>query len=597
MDQSLPTLPSAAAGSDAEMFLEGIPRLSLDNGGQNPDDDHINFAWKDPLATKHQCGVHGLSHTAVWLLRQSFSPMILLQILPSFVIKLLDKKPHIKKAPSGKSISALDGLRGLSCLMVMHMHWSYAVTDSYRGGSSTTNIQYLFHRPFFQLLWAGGSHVNIFFVMSGYVLSLKCLNTIHRGSSAYNAMASAVFRRAIRIFLPPLVILFIYLIAIRAHIFDKSYLIWKENRDSHQYQLAFFESPPPILPTFSEQLWDILGSAGQLMDPNTYFNGSNYGNYDSHLWTMPKEFYCSMTLYIILLGTSRLWTRHRLLIHSSLVTYCWLSGQQQQHHGLFFAGMTIAEFDILLAKRRDRSQQTLDSLDSATTSNITTTARSPFQFLLPYLILPNLISTAAFVSGLYLLSLPLLYGEHTPGFETLISLLPAYMDIGHRCDALRSLGAVLVVWPITYSSITGSTTSPRRLIQLVFANPVSAYLGQISFAFYLVHGFVIRSLGYTILPSIYTLVVSSPERRGLLAAEQISSGDWIEARDHLTATEVGAIWILGYLIVLPACIWMSDLFWRLVDVRSVNLGRWLEEKMFMKEDDSENSEMRVEKIF
>jgi hypothetical protein len=259
--------------------------------------------------------------------------------------------------------------------------------------------------------------------------------------------------------------------------------------------------------------------------------------------------------------------------------------------------MTIAEFDILLKKRRDRNKQLLEVFNSAAASNTTTTSRSPICPTTPCLTVANLVSFVGFVSGLYLLSLPLLFGEHTPGFKTIISLLPAYMNPGHRCDALRALGAVLAVWPVTFASVAGDKTSRGGLIRWIFANAVSSYLGQISFAFYLVHGFVIRSLGYVILPPIYMLVISSPDRRHLLADQQLPNGGWIEAQEHLSAKEVGSIWILGYLIVLPACVWLSDLFWRLVDTRCITLGRLIEEKMVMKEENSENSERRAEKIF
>ena len=63
--------------------------------------------------------------------------------------------------------------------------------------------------------------------------------------------------------------------------------------------------------------------------------------------------------------------------------------------------------------------------------------------------------------------------------------------------------------------------------------------------------------------------------------------DWADSYARLTAKEVGMIWTLGYLVVLPTCIWMADLFWRGVDVRCVSLGRWVEEKMVMKENERE----------
>jgi hypothetical protein len=56
----------------------------------------------------------------------------LLQILPSFVVKLVENVPRIKKAPKENDILALEGFRGLSCLMVIYMHWLYAINDSYQ---------------------------------------------------------------------------------------------------------------------------------------------------------------------------------------------------------------------------------------------------------------------------------------------------------------------------------------------------------------------------------------------------------------------------------------------------------------------------------
>jgi peptidoglycan/LPS O-acetylase OafA/YrhL len=587
MEHFSPTRPQAASGTDQEKFLGAKHRLSVDGGSSHMDENvPIKVALQNHVTRFLHQDARRVFFTVPWSMRKLLSARTLLRILPSFLTDLLDKTPRPKKGLIKSNISALDGLRGLSCLMVMHMHWSYAVTDSYRNGSGETNTKYLFHRPFFQLLWAGHSHVNIFFVMSGYVLSVKCLNMVHRRASIYTVVASAVIRRGIRIFVPPLVLLLVFVVALQTHVFDKSNEIWKVNRELHQYQLALFETPPPVLATFSEQFWDAIGAAQALIDPSSHLNLPNYGNYDTHLWTMPVEFYCSMALFVVILGTSRLGTGYRLFLHLGLVLFCCLNGHQ--HHSLFFAGMTIAECDILLKIRKDKKRPILSCFDSSEQTAATTMPplpTSPFRILFSYITPLNMISVLAFISGLYLLSLPLLFGEHTPGFKVLIELLPADMDLGMKCETLRSLGAVLVVWPITNTSITANPTSPPRLIQLFFANPVSAYLGKISFSFYLVHGFVIRSLGYTILPSIYILVVSNPERRNKLADTwNPGMNQWLEANEHLTAREVGTIWILGYLIVLPACIWMADVFWRAVDMRSVSLGRWLEQKMIEKDE-------------
>ncbi|RMZ79740.1 hypothetical protein DV738_g3178, partial [Chaetothyriales sp. CBS 135597] len=465
------------------------------------------------------------------------------------------------------------------------MHWTFAVTDSSKNSSPEINSKYLFRWPFFYLSWAGTSYVNVFFVMSGYVLSLKCLDMLHRGSHAYDVLASSILRRACRIFLPPSTLLFIFLFAIRMHLFDMAKEIVNENREHGIYQLAFFEDVPPILPTFYDQLRDVLGAMYNLMDPSPHenFPVSSYALYDTHLWTIPTEFYCSMALFVVMVPTSGMRSECRLYVHIFLAATCWLVNHQP--HALFFSGMTIAELDVILGLRHESKKESLDGSSNAATISLSS-----------YLKRSNLLCAGAFTLGCYLLSLPLVWAEFTPAFMPVISHLPAYMHIAHRQDALRALGAVLVVWPITYT-VTVDNRPPSFFIQTVFENPVSRYLGQISFSFYLTHGFVIRSLGYAILPSIYTFVINDPKRRQALMGRHDDELGWVDSDVPITSVEVAAIWILGYLVVLTACIWMSDIFWRAVDIKSISLSRWIDEKMLPREDNtSENLNGRAGKI-
>lgn len=480
--------------------------------------------------------------------------------------------------------------------MVMHMHWTFALTDSNDGGSWETNVKHLFHRPFWYLLWAGTSHVNVFFVLSGYVLSVKCLNMIHQGVPAHRFISSAVLRRATRIFLPPIALMFIYLVAVELRVFDNSVAIREENAWSQEFQLRFFEPCPPLYSSFSQQFWDVIGATQKLLDPSTHFELPDYGKYDSHLWTMPTEFYCSLALFLVLLATCQLWTRYRILLHGLLVAWCWLTSHQ--NHGLFFFGLLIAEFDILL---KERLQPLQELPSSATVTQSTLKPWAPLQTRLPhgvasYFAISNIIATVACLLGLYLLSMPLLWAEETPGFKGFFHYMPAYMNAGQQADALRALGAVLTVWPITFTSTITGDASSTPIINFILCNPVSAYLGQISFAFYLIHGFVIRSLGYSILPSLYVFVIGSGERRADLAPTQYMNGRIYAAEARLTAQELGTIWVLGYLIVLPTCIWMADLFHRFIDLKCVALGRAMEEKMVMKDEAAMSLPAAVSKV-
>ena len=580
MDPSLP-LAASHARDLVRSWLLKIDQIFGDNISPNTRSaatSYSNFNACVSVAVQST-----VLHAGSWIRRHTSSFAPPLWILPSFVTNSFNHKPRLKPSP-GSKISALDGLRGLCCLMVMHMHWAFALTDSNENGSWETNVKYLFHRPFCYLLWAGTSHVNVFFVLSGYVLSVKCLNMIHQGVPVHRLISSAVFRRATRIFLPPIAIMFIYLVAIRLHVFHNAVAIRERNAWSQEYQLRFFENCPPIYPTFSQQFWDVLGATQKLLDPSTHFELPEYGKYDTHLWTMPTEFYCSLALFLVLLATCQLWTRYRILLHGLLVACCWLTSHQ--NHGLFFFGLLIAEFDILL-KERLRPPQELPSTVILSENTIehwsSPQSRIP-NGMRPYFTISNIISATSCLLGLYLLSIPLLWAEETPGFRGFFHYMPAYMNYGQQADALRALGAALTVWPITFTSTISGDPSSTPIINFILCNPVSAYLGQISFAFYLIHGFVIRSLGYSILPLLYNVVIGTGERRLELSPIEYTNGQIYAAQSKLTAGEVGTIWFLGYLIVLPTCIWMADLFHRFIDLKCVALGRALEEKMVKKDE-------------
>lgn len=542
------------------------------------DQDYQVHRFQDKSALLREGQMHAAT-IAAWVRRQvNLHVSLPVALLPSFIQNRLNPKPPSKG--HGGNITALDGLRGLSCLAVINMHWAFAVTDSNDGGSGETNAAYLFHRPFWYLLWAGTSHVNVFFVMSGYVLSIKCLKNIHQGIAVNTVITSAVFRRATRIFLPPIVLLFIYLFAIRLGVFDKASTFFQDQNIWRAYPIRLFEAPPQILPSFAAQFWDVLGAIGGLIDPNAQFSFPNYGSYDTHLWTMPTEYYCSIALYIVLVATCRLYTSYRLLCHTLLVLYCWLASHQ--HYALFFSGMTIAEADTLFKRRLLPAHSPL--LLSHPSPYAPATARPTLQHLRSYFSPLNLLLTLSAFSGLYLLSMPLLWAEDTPPFDTLLTFMPHYMSIAQQGEALRALGAVLLVWPITLTATIHASSNDMPIISALLTNPVSLYLGSISFSIYLLHGFVIRSLGYSILPAIFRAVVRDPARREAMAPQPIADAlgnvaYFVNSSEKLTAWEVGCIYMLGYAVVLPVSVWAADLFWRGCDVRCVWLGRWIEERM------------------
>ena len=99
------------------------------------------------------------------------------------------------------SLNLRQGLRGIACFLVVLAH-------GFQGfGMPETSfaVPFPFALPFFRLILHGGFlSVAIFFVMSGYVCSIKPLKLARAGKAqeARNVIASSAFRRVIRLAIP-----------------------------------------------------------------------------------------------------------------------------------------------------------------------------------------------------------------------------------------------------------------------------------------------------------------------------------------------------------------------------------------------------------
>jgi len=273
-------------------------------------------------------------------------------------------------------------------------------------------------------------------------------------------------------------------------------------------------------------------AAGEVSKPEAFS--------DAHVWTIAVEFKSSFTLFVLAVGTSMFTSRWRLLVNGAVLLYCGLQGYRTAQ---FVAGMILAELDIIrkqserLATRRQR-----DPLlgEKSSPSN---SARRYQQF--------DWAAAAwgiCFVVGLYLLSIPFLEPVTISPYVFLARLLPAY--VASKNKLIRFIGAVMTTWSCVNS----------RAVAQIFNSRVAQYLGRISFALYLTHGLMIRSLGYVLIWNLRT---------------------WCNAyvREETSLGQFVFIWLGGYVVLLPSCLWVADIFWRTVDVPSVKLARWLEQQL------------------
>lgn len=426
------------------------------------------------------------------------------------------------------AIAALDGLRGWACLLVFNFHFLFTYTWKVAVGWGFAGENFGVHQlPIVHMLISGHIMVAIFFVISGYVLSYKPLKTIRSMSfdQTFTVLASSTFRRGLRLYVPSLIGLFCVFVAVRIGLYNYSHGVIKQGLTIRGTN----EQHPPVYRHFTKQFWDLYSTIANLLNP---FDWSlYYNNYNPHLWTIPVEFRCSIVLFLTTLATSRLVSGVRIPLVVTLVWFCMRYGRWDVV--LFLVGMLMAEIDLM--------NGTWERPASATEDKTHIRLRPGGKILAS--VSRRRLWIATFIIGLYIGSTPNIGYKWTPGYRWLWHLTPKTYPEPHRFP--QTIGAALIVFSINHSPD----------IQRLFTNPLSQYLGKISFAFYIVHGPILHSLGYSIMPGIWAMT-------GKTTDFQYCFG-----------------FLIGWLICLPLSIWAGDIFWRAVDIPSVKFARWVEDRV------------------
>ncbi|RFU31326.1 hypothetical protein B7463_g5002, partial [Scytalidium lignicola] len=421
--------------------------------------------------------------------------------------------------------SYLDGLRGVASFIVFMGHytestigWFTEPYGLYEDNAPSSPLQL----PFIRVLYSGRPMVSIFFIISGFVLSYKPLKQIHaqQYEDIAHTLSSSVFRRAMRLFLPSLINMLITAVGIYSGITAPTY--------GEQF------------PTLSLQLkawynicWKFIG-ASWLLDSH------DLPRLNPALWTIPVEFAQSLLLFLAVLGLSRCTTQARFILLGLISVFCFQTGR---HHTIeFLGGMFFAEVVLLQNASTPSPPPNLDILPMHVEEKPIVAAESNSQ-VKPYLVQAFWLANLA--CGLYIASWTNHHVEGVWGLRFLNAHTPAPYK-GQRI--WFCLGAFQIV---------GACTQVRTL-QRLFASPVPQYLGNISYALYLMHNVCLQSL-------------------------QPQFGPFID--EYIGTATLGArhmVWLTGLVLYLPVIICVSDLFWRVVDIPTVKLARWLEGKCVLK---------------
>jgi peptidoglycan/LPS O-acetylase OafA/YrhL len=406
--------------------------------------------------------------------------------------------------------------------------------------------------------------VHIFFVVSGYALSLKPLKQIrsHQKSSLLDTLSSSIFRRFLRLYLPLYIASFFGLVL--------GIMGLKEMDEK----------------TVGEKVAAWISAMGFYSD---FWNIANFSGIpiDAHLWTIPLEMAFSMVLFMVLVGTSRMRVGLRMTLVAGIVVYClWMC---QWAAAEFLLGMLIAEFGLIQDSYRaiEGDEESASLLDGAPLSELDKEGKQliPPSALASYLQPNNLDRLAlrlrdsktakralqAFcvinlVFAMWLMGWPDKFNDATPSWNWMYH---SFTPLIYRDKGLRS---VQFFWHCISALQVVFACQQLPLLQYVLNMRVPQYLGKISFALYLVHLSILMVVAPRVLPWVlYGL-------EGKWNAKGKGGG-------------VGT-WVVSGVIVMGVLVWVADLFWRGVDKGCVRVARRVEEWVVVREEEREGRGVR-----
>lgn len=420
----------------------------------------------------------------------------------------------------------LDGLRGFAALLVYIHHnqlWSHGGKGNlvFENAFGYQGRRYFGAFPFVRLFFSGGHFaVSIFFVISGYVLSLKSLSLIQKGQiqAATDGITSALFRRWLRLYIPIIVVTFSWL--------------------SLRHATKIWVDLPDLKATFREDArhwYYMFKNYSFVFSTNIY---EFTVQYHQHTWSIPIEFKGSIIIYTALSAFSKCTKNARLWCEAGLIFY-FLYVVDGYYGALFMAGMLLCDLDLLA---QDNQLPSFFAL------------LSPFK---------ELIFFHLFIIALYLGGVPS-YDAPDVDRKTYLSKSPGWRWLSW----FRPQAPFDEKWFYLFWAAFLAVASIPRLpwVKQFFESRFCQYLARISFALYLVHGLVI----WTLCDRLYA-AVGLPR-----PAHSEGIPGWVGKFPLPTKGPLGlelAFWA-PQMIILPVTLYLAELVTKTIDEPSVKFANW-----------------------
>ncbi|QIW98345.1 hypothetical protein AMS68_003863 [Peltaster fructicola] len=462
---------------------------------------------------------------------------LLSHIQPIRESSTLDGKPaKIRKT------AYLDGIRGFAALLVYILHhelWSHGwlKADVKLENNFGYNGQY-YLLSFYGLrnLFVGGHFaVSCFFVLSGYVLSAKPLALIMAGdySGLSENVASALFRRWLRLYLPIIVI-------------TLSLIIF--------YHVTGVIGTVKLEKSFRAELWKWY-TEGKNWTFIFTGGGDPWFTYHPHTWSIPVEMKGSIVVYTSAMAFSRCSNKMRLWGEIFLITY-FMYIADGAHFAMFMAGQLLCDLDTLEA--HNKLPQWLTDLAPYKTRFFT-----------------GAFFVALFLGGVPAQSTDMNQFRAQPGWY-LLSLLKPQAVFDFKWFYLF-WAAILMV----------SAAGRLPWLRAFFENKYNLYLAKISYGFYLMHGPILWTLGNR----MYCAIGYNGEEHSLTMPR------WVNAFPYLPRVGPFGFetdFLICQMILFPLTLWAAELCTNFIDDPSIKFTQWLY-KQFKGDSGSSRDSRREQK--
>ncbi|KAH8903091.1 acyltransferase [Coniochaeta sp. PMI_546] len=414
----------------------------------------------------------------------------------------------------------LDGLRGFAALIVYWHHHVLSVHDVAlleRGFGYEKKYAFAtFHgvRTFFT---GGHFAVATFFVISGYVLSTKPLSLIYSSDFVKlgDNLASALFRRWLRLYIPLAATTFIFMLT--WHVFGDMWIEPAKKQSNLRDEIGHWYA--------------------EFKNFSFVFNtgGLPWFWYNYHTWSIPTEMKGSVIVYTALQAFSRLRTGSRLLGEIALIFY-FIYIVDGWYGAVFMAGLLLADLDLLAIK-----------------------GELP-HFLARFEPYTKFIYYHMFALSIYLGGVP----SYSPDLQELYDTRGWYILSYLKPQASFDYKWFYLAW----AAVLLVASVPRiSWLKRFFETRFCQYLGRVSYALYLVHGPVLWIVG----DRLYT----ATGWHGKLQEENIPW--WVDRFQMSRGGVYGLEWwfLVPQVVLLPLTFWLAEIATRAFDEPAVNFANWL----------------------